>query len=109
MRIRTLCKMYGTVPYHRTLRNAMNKIIEECKSKYKGDYIQARLMADKMQVKISVKDQLGVWHDNVEFVNLPDSVLETGKDAGFKPKDAGFKPKVSVTSMDTDEVQGSQG
>jgi hypothetical protein len=102
VRIRTLCKMYGTVPYHRTLRDAMNKIIGECKSKYKGDYIQARLMADKMQVKISRRDQLGVWHDNVEVVDLPASVLETGKDAAFKPK-------VSVTNMDTDEVQGSQG
>jgi hypothetical protein len=102
VRIRTLCKMYGTVPYHRTLRDAMNKIIGECKTKYKGDYIQARLMADKMQVKVSRRDQLGVWHDNVEVVDLPASVLETGKDAGFKPK-------VSVTNMDTDEVQGSQG
>jgi len=101
-RIRTLCKMYGTVPYHRTLRNAMNKIIEECKVKYKGDYIQARLIAEKMQVKISVRDQVGAWHDNVEVVDLPDSVLETSKDAGFKPK-------VSVVNMDTDEVQVSQG
>ena len=80
----------------------MNKIIEECKVKYKGDYIQARLIAEKMQVKISVRDQAGAWHDNVEVVDLPDSVLETSKDAGFKPK-------VSVVNMDTDDVQVAQG
>jgi hypothetical protein len=101
-RIRTLCKMYGTVPYHRTLRNAMNAIIEESKQKYKGDYIQARLVADKMQVKVSRRDQFGVWHDNIEVVDLPLSVLETGKDAGMKPR-------VNINRMDTDEGQGSQG
>ncbi len=102
VRIRTLCKMYGTVPYHRTLRNAMNTIIEESKKKYKGDYIQARLVADKMQVKISRRDQLGAWHDNIEVVDLPLSVLETAKDAGMKPR-------TNNNRMETDDGQGSQG
>jgi hypothetical protein len=102
VRIRTLCKMYGTVPYHRTLRNALNTIIEECKQKYKGDYIQTRLVADKMQVKISRRDKDGTWFDNVEVVDLPYSVLETGREAGLKPR-------VTITRMETEESQGSQG
>jgi hypothetical protein len=102
VRIRTLCKMYGTVPYHRTLRNALNTIIEECKQKYKGDYIQTRLVADKMQVKISRRDKDGTWFDNVEVVDLPYSVLETRRDAGLKPR-------VTITRMETEESQGSQG
>jgi hypothetical protein len=102
VRIRTLCKMYGTVPYHRTLRNALNTIIAECKQKYKGDYIQTRLVAEKMQVKISRRDQDGTWFDNVEVVDLPHSVLETGKDAGLKPR-------VTISRMETEESQGSQG
>jgi hypothetical protein len=102
VRIRSLCKMYGTVPYHRTLRNALNVIIEESKSKYRGDYIQVKLVADKMQVKVSRKDTAGVWHDNVDVVDLPPSVLETGKEAGLRPR-------VNITRMETEEVQGSQG
>jgi hypothetical protein len=93
VRIRTLCKMYGTVPYHRTLRNA---IIEDCKQKYKGDYNQT-MVADKMQVKISRRDKDGTWFDNVEVVDLPYSVLETGREAGLKPR------------METEESLGSQG
>jgi hypothetical protein len=102
VRIRSLCKMYGTVPYHRTLRNALNVIIEESKSKYRGDYIQVKLVADKMQVKVSRKDTAGVWHDNVDVVDLPPSVLETGKEEGLRPR-------VNITRMETEEVQGSQG
>jgi len=103
-RLRAMCKMGGSVPYHRTLRNAINRIIEDCKQKYKGDFIQARLIADKMQVKVSRRDADRVWHDNVETVDLPDTVLDTSREAG-RPTRAS-KSRDPDLEMEGEESQG---
>jgi hypothetical protein len=42
-RLKKMCKMGGTVPYHRTLRNVINKTIEDCKAKYPNNYIQVKV------------------------------------------------------------------
>jgi hypothetical protein len=69
-RLRNLCKISSTTPYHRTLRNAINKIIGESKEKYEGNFIQAKLVPDKMQVKISRRDENKRWFDDVEIIDL---------------------------------------
>jgi hypothetical protein len=77
-RIKTLCKVGGTVPYHRTLRTFINKVIEESKVKYPGHYIQVKVDAEKFQLKVS-KMKGGVWTNNVELVPLPESVLDLSR------------------------------
>ncbi len=64
VRIRTLCKMYGTVPYHRTLRNALNTIIADCKQKYKGDYIVA---LDGLRLYVVIKCRLCMWRGRMFY------------------------------------------
>lgn len=82
-RMRTLCKIYGTVPYHRTLRNAINRIQDEAKIRYPNNWIQVRLVPNKMMARISRRDRDdGIWHDDVEEIELPESVLDLSREAG---------------------------
>jgi len=85
-RLRNLCKVSSTVPYHRTLRNAINQIVTECKEKYRGNFIQAKLVPEKLQVKISRRDEDRRWHNDVEVVDLPESVLDLSREAGRMPR-----------------------
>jgi predicted metal-dependent hydrolase len=106
-RLKTLCKVSSTVPYHRTLRNVINKVIEESKVKYPGHYIQVKVDAEKFQLRVS-KMKAGVWVNNVDLVSLPDSVMDLsriGPSKGPLNKSSG-----SVTdNMETAESGDTQG
>jgi hypothetical protein len=77
-RLRKLCKMGGTIPYHRTLRNVINTTIEDAKSKYPRSFIQVKVDVENFQLKISRLED-GTWYNNVEQVTLPDSVLDLSR------------------------------
>jgi hypothetical protein len=77
-RLKKLCKMGGTVPYHRTLRNVINTVLDDCKKKYPDSFIQVRVDAENFQLKVS-RLQGGVWINNVERVDLPESVLDLSR------------------------------
>jgi hypothetical protein len=109
-RIKTLCKVGGTVPYHRTLRNCINKVIEESKVKYPGHYIQVKVDAEKFQLKVS-KMKGGAWTNNVDTIPLPETVLDLSR-LGPSSRSVG-KPAASRQSasenMDAVESGGVQG
>jgi hypothetical protein len=52
-RLRKMSKMGGSIPYHRTLRNVINSVVEEGKIKYPNSYIQVKVDAEKFQLWIS--------------------------------------------------------
>jgi len=103
-RLRNLCKFNSTVPYHRTLRTAINQIVTDCKNKYSGNFIQAKLVPEKMQVKISRRDENRKWYDDIEVVDLPESVLDTSREAG-RPTRAS-KSRDPDLEMEGEESQG---
>jgi hypothetical protein len=113
-RFKTLCKVGGTVPYHRTLRNCINKVIEESKVKYPGHYIQVKVDAEKFQLKVS-KMKGGAWTNNVDTIPLPESVLDLSRLGPSSVPDGkpAAKPAASRKStnenMDDDESGGVQG
>jgi len=74
--LKKLCKVSCTTPYHSTLRDFMRKVVEEGKVKYKGCYVQAKVDAEDMCLKISYMDK-GTWTNDVKTVPLPDSVFDT--------------------------------
>jgi hypothetical protein len=111
-RLKTLCKVSGTVPYHRTLRTFMNKVIEESKVKYPGHYIQVKVDVDKFQLKVS-KMKAGVWENNVALVPLPDSVLDlsrlgpgTGTGPANKPAGNRESGNENMDTADSGSLQG---
>jgi hypothetical protein len=73
--LRKLCKVSCTTPYHSTLRDAMKKTMEEAKAKYKNSFIQTRVDVENMTLRVSYR-QDGIWHNDVEKIALPDSVLD---------------------------------
>jgi hypothetical protein len=77
-RLKKLCKMGGTVPYHRTLRNVINTVLDECKQKFPDSYIQVKVDVQNFQLKIS-RLSGGVWLNNVDKVDLPESVLDLSR------------------------------
>jgi predicted metal-dependent hydrolase len=98
-RLRTLCKINATTPYHRTLRNVISKTIEESKKKYPGNFIQVKVDAEKFCLKVSRREN-GEWFNNVERVELPDSVLDLSRHG----------PKASVSNdVEMADSQQSQG
>jgi hypothetical protein len=110
-RIRSLCKVSSTTPYHRTLRNFINKVVEESKVKYPGHYIQAKVDAEKFQLRIS-KMKNRVWENNVETIPLPDSVLDLsriGPTGGPAEKSSGGRPGGRTGSTDRMESAVSDG
>jgi hypothetical protein len=98
-RLRALCKINATTPYHRTLRNVISSSIEDCKKKYPGNFIQVKVDAEKFCLKISRRAN-GEWFNNVELVELPESVLDLSRHA----------PKATVNSdVEMTDSQSSQG
>jgi hypothetical protein len=75
--------------------------MEVAKARYKNSYVQTRLDVDKMEVRVSYR-QDGIWYNDVEKFPLPDSVFDlTHKVA---------KPKQSIPEgMETDGGDPVQG
>jgi hypothetical protein len=105
-RLRKLCKMGGTVPYHRTLRNVINITIDDAKKKYPRSFIQVKVDVENFQLKIS-KLQDGTWMNNVEVVELPESVLDlsrTGPTVRRRPSQSSAMDVVSEASQGEGEA-----
>jgi hypothetical protein len=98
-RLRKLCKFGGTIPYHRTLRNVINKVITDTKEMHKDSFIQVRVEAEKFRLRVS-RREAGVWYNDIETVELPDEVLDLSR----------MGPKViarrDVEDMDSEQSQG---
>jgi hypothetical protein len=73
--LRKLCKVSCTTPYHSTLRDVMKKTMEEAKAKYKNSFVQTKVDVENMTLRVSYR-QDGVWHNDVDRIPLPDSVLD---------------------------------
>jgi hypothetical protein len=73
-----LCGTSGTIPYHRTLRTVINRTIEDAKAKYQNSYIQVKVDVENFRLKVSRRTG-GVWYNNIESVDLPDSVLDLSR------------------------------
>lgn len=79
-RMRELCKINGTTPYHRTLRTAINRAIEEGKKEFPESFIQVRVDAEKMLLKVSRRKwNEKTWFNNYEVLELPESVLDLSR------------------------------
>jgi hypothetical protein len=98
-RLRSLCKINATTPYHRTLRNVITRTVEECKKKYPGNFIQVKVDPEKFCLKISRREN-DEWHNNVELVELPDSVLDLTRHGPKQPANS------DVEMADSQEAQG---
>ena len=101
-RLRKLCKMGGTVPYHRTLRNVITTTIEDAKSKYPRSFIQIKVDIENFQLKVSRLED-GTWYNNVELVDLPESVLDLSRTGPIVRR----KPIRSSQSMETGDGSGN--
>jgi hypothetical protein len=101
--------MGGTVPYHRTLRNVINTTIDDAKKKYPRSFIQVKVDVENFQLKVS-KLQDGTWTNNVEVVDLPESVLDlsrTGPTVRRKPSQSSAMDIVSDASQaEGEDMQG---
>jgi transcription elongation factor Elf1 len=101
-RMRKLCKTGGTIPYHRTLRNVINKVIMDAKDKYKGSFIQVKVDADKFRLRVSRREE-GVWHNNIELIDLPDEVLDLSR---MGPKVIPRRGEDKDEEMESEQSQG---
>jgi len=99
-RLRKLCKTGGTVPYHRTLRNVINKVISETKVNYPNNFIQVKVDAEKFRLRVS-RREAGVWYNNIETIDLPDEVLDLSR---MGPK--AVNSAADVEAMDSEGTQG---
>jgi hypothetical protein len=103
--LRKLCKVSCTTPYHSSLRDYMKKLMNEAKSKYKNSYIQTKVDVERMCLKVSQR-QDGVWHNDVEVLELPDSVLDlTNKVSRVKTTNLSSQHE----GLDTGEGDSLQG
>jgi hypothetical protein len=101
-RMRKLCKVGGTVPYHRTLRNVINNVISEAKSKYKESFIQVKVDAEKFQLRVS-RREAGVWYNNIDYIDLPEEVLDLSR---MGPKVVSRREESNVEEMESEQSQG---
>jgi transcription elongation factor Elf1 len=101
-RMRKLCKTGGTIPYHRTLRNVINKVIMDAKDKYKGSFIQVKVDAEKFRLRVSRRED-GVWHNNIELIDLPDEVLDLSR---MGPKVIPRRGEDKDEEMESEQSQG---
>jgi hypothetical protein len=104
-RMGKLCKMGGTVPYHRTLRNVINGTIEDCKSAYPNSFIQVKVDVEKFQLRVS-RQESGEWFNDMARIDLPDSVLDLSRIGPDNPRK---KPQAEgdvVTAMESEQSQG---
>jgi hypothetical protein len=100
-KLRLLCGTSGTIPYHRTLRTVINRTIEEAKASFPNSYIQVKVDVENFRLKVSRRTG-GVWHNNMETVDLPDSVMDLSR---FGP--GGSRPNNNVEmEVEGAEVQG---
>jgi hypothetical protein len=99
-RLRKLCKMGGTVPYHRTLRNVINRVIMDAKEKYVNNFIQVKVDAEKFRLRVS-RREAGTWYNNIETIDLPDEVLDLSR---MGPKVDTRRPVEE--EMDSEQQQG---
>jgi hypothetical protein len=53
----------------------MKKTMEEAKVKYKNTFVQTRVDVENMALRVSYRQE-GVWHNDVDRIPLPDSVLD---------------------------------
>jgi hypothetical protein len=107
-RLRSLCKMGGTIPYHRTLRNVISSVIEVNKASYPNSYIQVKVDAENMKLKVS-RRTAGVWHNNIETVDLPESVLDLsrhGPKSSNKEKEQQSRTDADMEVADSEQQQG---
>jgi hypothetical protein len=100
-RMRKLCKVGGTVPYHRTLRNVINRVISDAKAKYKDSFIQVKVDAEKFQLTVS-RREAGVWYNNIDCINLPEEVLDLSR---MGPKVTARRDENSMEEMDSKQSQ----
>ena len=79
--LRNKCKVQCTTPYPLNLRKAIRTVIEEQKVKYPEQFIQVRVDAEGLSLKLSRKQdgKDGKWLNNYETIALDDSVLDLGK------------------------------
>jgi hypothetical protein len=105
MRMKKMCKMGGSVPYHRTLRAVINKTIEEAKVKFPENYIQVKVDAENMKLKIS-RCRGGIWYNNVDQVELPDSVLDLSRSGPRPEPNRDQEGEMETESGDSEQPQG---
>jgi len=99
--LRKLCRVRCTVPYHSTLRDVMKKVLDDSKQKYKDAFIQVKVDAESMCLKVSyLRDK--IWYNDVEKVELPDVVFDTSNKVSRSPR-------VAMESMDTEGGEKAQG
>jgi len=101
-RMRKLCKVGGTVPYHRTLRNVINRVISDSKAKYKDSFIQVKVDAEKFQLRVSMREA-GVWYNNIDYIDLPEEVLDLSR---MGPKVTARRDENNLEEMDSEQSQG---
>jgi hypothetical protein len=100
--------MGGTIPYHRTLRNVISSVIEVNKASYPNSYIQVKVDAENMKLKVS-RRTAGVWHNNIETVDLPESVLDLsrhGPKSSNKEKEQQSRSDADMEVADSEQQQG---
>jgi hypothetical protein len=108
-RMRKMCKMGGTIPYHRTLRTVINKVVEEGKAKFPNSFIQVKVDAEKFQLRVSRREGGGgVWFNNIEICPLPLSVLDLSRLGPLDKKKVNEEKKDSDTE-DMEEGEQAQG
>jgi hypothetical protein len=79
----------------------MKKAMEEAKAKYKNSFVQTRVDVENMTLRVSYRHE-GVWHNDVDRVPLPDSVLDLTNKVS---KRVSSKPE----GMDMDVGDSAQG
>jgi hypothetical protein len=104
-RMRKLCKMGGTIPYHRTLRNVINITLDEAKKKYPRSFIQVKVDVENFQLKISRLED-GSWMNNVELVDLPESVLDLSRTGPIVRRKRILSSQHMDTEADNEADQG---
>jgi hypothetical protein len=94
--LRNSCKLQCTTPYPMNLRKMITQTMEAQKRQYPEQWVQVRVDAEKLALKISRRID-GKWHNDIDSIDLPDSALVLGNGA--------------TTAMDTDSSQSvvSQG
>jgi hypothetical protein len=103
--MRKLCKMGGTIPYHRTLRNVINTTLDEAKKKYPRSFIQVKVDVENFQLKISRLED-GSWMNNVELVDLPESVLDLSRTGPIVRRKRILSSQHMDTEADNEADQG---
>ncbi len=93
--LRKHCKLVCSTPYPQKLRQHIRKVLDTHKAEDKECFVQVRVDADNLQLKISKKKD-GVWTNNVALLDIPDEVLDLGR-TGNAP--LGNQMEVSVAPL----------